>query len=67
MDKKTDKKQKQYNCESCVNYDYNEDTGCYECLVNLDEDEMVRFLTDSFSNCPYYVYYDEYKTVQKQN
>lgn len=67
MDKKQPQKKKQSNCESCVNFDYNEETGCYECCVNLDEDEMVRFLTDSFSNCPYYDYYDEYKTVRKQN
>ena len=37
------------------------------CNVNLDEDEMVKFLADTFANCPYYDYYDEYKTVRKQN
>ena len=32
------------NCESCVNYVYDEDYECYTCLVNLDEDEMYRFV-----------------------
>ena len=64
---KSAKKKPQSNCETCVNYDYNEETGCYECNVNLDEDEMVKFLADTFANCPYYDYYDEYKTVRKQN
>ena len=34
---------------------------------NLDEDEMYKFLTDSFRDCPYYLLYDEYKIVAKQN
>ena len=41
------------NCDMCVNYVYDEDYECYNCLVNLDEDEMVRFLTDRFDACPY--------------
>ena len=39
----------------------------YYCEVNLDEDEMEKFLTDSFQGgCPYYRLEDEYKTVRKQ-
>lgn len=55
------------NCESCVNYDFNYDSGCYECLMDLDEDEMVNFLSHSTDNCPYFQLYDEYKIVRKQN
>ena len=34
---------------------------------NLDEDEMEKFLTDSFQGgCPYYRLEDEYRTVRKQ-
>ena len=55
------------NCEMCVNYIYDEDYECYCCLVNLDEDEMVRYLAGRFQSCPYYRFYDEYKSVQKQN
>lgn len=55
------------NCESCTNYVYNEDYECYECLVNLDEDEMLRFMTGTSQSCPYYRADDEYAVVRKQN
>mgnify|MGYP003318244424 CR=1 FL=1 len=55
------------NCDMCVNYVYDEDYECYTCLVNLDEDEMERLASSRYSSCPYYKFYDEYKTVQKQN
>ena len=54
------------NCESCVFFDYDEDYDCYSCQMNLDEDEMVRFLSGQTRACPYYRFYDEYKSVQKQ-
>ncbi len=54
------------NCESCLNYCYDEDYDCYECQMSLDEDEMVRFLQDTFDNCPYFQLNDEYKIVRKQ-
>ncbi|WP_167958115.1 DUF6472 family protein [Anaerosporobacter faecicola] len=54
------------NCESCSNYVYDEDYECYICEVNLDEDEMVRFLQDRHFSCPYYQLDDEYKIVRKQ-
>ncbi|MBQ9080364.1 MAG: hypothetical protein IJY27_04745 [Clostridia bacterium] len=57
----------QTNCESCEYYDYDEDWGEYVCQMDLDEDEMVRFLAGQNRACPYYKFYDEYKTVQKQN
>ena len=63
-DKKT--APKQTNCESCEYYDYDEDWGEYVCNMDLDEDEMVRFLSGHSFSCPYYKFYDEYKTVQKQ-
>lgn len=31
-------------CESCVFYSYDEDYDDYICEMDLDEDEMVRFL-----------------------
>ncbi len=54
------------NCECCINYSYDEEYGCYVCQANLDEDEMGRFLKNSYDNCPYYKLDDEYKTVRKQ-
>ncbi len=42
------------SCESCGNFVYDDDYECYTCEVDLDEDEMARFLQDKFYNCPYY-------------
>ena len=64
-----DKKEKRIirgNCESCVYYDYNEDYECYECTMNLDQDEFARFVSMNTASCPYYKFYDEYKSVQRQ-
>ena len=54
------------NCETCGNYQYDEEYDCYECEVNLDEDELCRFMSYSNYNCPYYRNGDEYKVVRKQ-
>ena len=53
-------------CDSCVNYIYDEEDECYYCLVNLDEDEMYRFLTGTQRSCPYYQLDDEYGVVRRQ-
>ena len=53
-------------CETCVFYDYDEEYDVYECQVNLDQDELAQFLSDRTSGCPFYRFYDEYKSVQKQ-
>ena len=54
------------NCESCVFYDYDEEYGSYVCEVNLDQDDLADFLAGTAHACPYYRFYDEYKSVQKQ-
>jgi hypothetical protein len=54
------------NCDNCINYTYDDECGYYVCQANLDEDEMGRFLRNSFDNCPYFQLNDEYKTVRKQ-
>ncbi len=54
------------NCDCCINYVYNEEFAYYECQVDLDEDEMGRFLRNSFDHCPHFQFNDEYKTVRKQ-
>lgn len=51
----------------CVYYVYNEDYEDYECLVNLDEDEVYRFLSSGQKSCPYFRLDDEYGVVRKQN
>ena len=53
-------------CEFCANYVYDEEEDYYFCDVDLDEDEMYRFLTGTFKSCPYYQSDDEYKIVRHQ-
>ena len=55
------------SCDSCEFYEYDEYTDTYSCTMNLDEDEMVSFLGANTRGCPYYRYYDEYKSVRRQN
>ena len=46
-------------CESCEFY-------AYVCVQRLDQDEMADFLGRNTNSCPYYRFYDEYKSVHKQ-
>ncbi len=54
------------NCDCCSNYIYDEEFEYYSCMVNLDEDEMEKFMTNTFRECPYYRQDDEYKVVRHQ-
>ena len=54
------------SCESCEFYEYDEYTDSYGCNLNLDEDDMIDFLGGRTNECPYYRYYDEYKSVHRQ-
>ena len=62
-----DKKRRESSCDSCVNYVYDEDYECYCCEMDLDEDEMARFMSYSDWDCPYFQMDDEYAIVRKQN
>ena len=42
------KKKTTGSCESCAYYAYDEDYECYTCEMDLDEDELVRFLSDAY-------------------
>jgi len=53
-------------CESCVYYSYDETYDDYICEMDLDEDEMVRFLTNRSAQCPYWRPGDEYRTARRQ-
>lgn len=53
-------------CDDCEFYDYDEECDAYYCKMSLDEDEMIRFISGKNSSCPYFKYYDEYKSVHKQ-
>ena len=53
-------------CDTCANYYFDEEFDEYICGVNMDEDDLVRFLSDRRENCPYYRNGDEYRMVRKQ-
>ena len=61
-----EKKRSGGSCETCEFYDYDEYLDAYVCDIRLDEDEMINFLGGNTRSCPYYRYYDEYKSVHKQ-
>lgn len=54
------------NCDYCTYNVYDEEDDAYYCQVNLDEDEMERYLQGAFKSCPYFRFDDEYKVVRKQ-
>ena len=56
----------QSSCEYCRNYVYDDEYDSYFCQVNLDEDEMARFLSNTNQGCPYYQSGDEYRIVRHQ-
>lgn len=53
-------------CESCANYTYDEEYEEYVCDVNMDEDDLMRFMSDRHQQCPYYRNGDEYAVVRHQ-
>ena len=54
------------SCDTCINYTYDEDCQYYVCEASLDEDDMMRFLSDPKFSCPYYRLNDEYLVVRHQ-
>ncbi len=55
------------NCDTCLNYVWDDEAGENVCMAQLDEDEYVRFLQSAYADCPFYQLYDEYKIVRRQN
>ena len=54
------------NCEMCNNFVYDDEDECYVCDMDLDEDDMVRFLMGNTASCPDYQSNDEYLIVRHQ-
>jgi len=63
---KPKKKPRPSRCDDCEFFTEDEWGDTY-CSISLDEDEMAEFLAGNTGRCPYYRYYNEYKSVQKQN
>ena len=53
-------------CETCRNYVYDEDYEYYVCDMDLDEDDLVKFLQGTNDRCAYFSMNDEYAVVRKQ-
>ena len=64
---KSKNQKKASQCETCEFYDWDEYLDAYVCDMKLDEDELLNFISGRESYCPYYRFYDEYKSVAKQN
>lgn len=54
------------NCDFCAYNEYDEEDDEYYCSVNMDEDDMARFIQSSYKSCPYFKSGDEYKVVRHQ-
>ena len=50
-------------CEECAYFGYDEEIDEYYCSVNLDEDDMARFLSHKHKRCPYFKDGDEFSFI----
>lgn len=55
------------SCEYCMNYAYDEEYEDYTCIIDMDEDELLRIYSDQRRGCPYFRMGDDYTIVRKQN
>lgn len=53
-------------CDICAYNAYDDEADEYYCSVNLDEDDMARFLSQKYKFCPYFKNGDEYQVVKRQ-
>ena len=54
------------SCDTCSYYIYDAEYDTYFCDISLDEDEMYRFLSSNYKECPYSKSGDEYAVVRHQ-
>ncbi len=56
------------SCDNCEYFDFDEEYGENVCTLGavFDEDDYAK-MSGEKSQCPYFKFYDEYKSVQKQN
>ena len=53
-------------CDTCWHYDYDEEYDEYYCMMDLDEDEVYRYLVSGQSRCPFYRQGDDYSLARRQ-
>ena len=54
------------SCDLCAHYVYDDEGDFSECMVNMDEDDYIRLMTNQHYQCPYYRNGDDYLVVRKQ-
>ena len=54
------------SCEDCAHYQYDDEEEYWFCDMDLDEDEMERFLRSANDACPFYRRGDDYMTARRQ-
>ena len=54
------------NCEECVHYDFDAEDDVYFCNMDLDEDDMERFVRSTADRCPFYRRGDDYASARRQ-
>ncbi len=55
------------NCEECENYEYDEESDTYGCMMELDMDDFEHYVLSRDAHCPYFRVRDDYRIVRKQN
>lgn len=53
-------------CDTCWYYDYDEEYEEYYCMIDMDEDEVYRYLITAQSRCPFYRQGDDYTLARRQ-
>ena len=53
-------------CDTCWHYDYDEEYDEYYCMMDMDEDEVYRYLVSRQCQCPFYRQGDDYTLARKQ-
>lgn len=56
----------QTECDTCWNFDYDEEYDEYFCKMDLDEDEYVRIFSSPQGRCPFYRQGDDYTLARRQ-
>ena len=54
-------------CEDCENYDYDDESETWSCLMELDMDEYEAYVVCRRTQCPFYRVRDDYRIVRRQN
>ncbi len=53
-------------CDLCNNYVYDEEEEAWFCEVSMDEDDLGRFMSGGYKECPYFQSANEYEVVKHQ-